>query len=410
MSVLNSKSNKGINVYGRAEIFNEVYSFNLHQIKGEPNKFTGWTKTTEEGSVSRKITWDIEKYDVLTITVPGATPEEGEEIKKIAEKMSARILKSTRNKKFFDYYNEVKKNGVIIESNNSNIIDEDDVNMEKNIIKEEIAVTKELPKTAPPKRQVSEDVKSFMKQYELTNAIDALEFAVAKYNDSLEDIALLEERLTNTKPEDPDDDPNDGQSISAIDYAELKAELKTEILAELREEMKASLSTTATTIKESTKVKLPVTKEAVITKTEEKVEKPKTKKLSELTLDDLNNMEYLKLQKLGSKLKLGSGNVTNKAELVNKIAIKLKLVKQDTAEEEVTVESLNITKINSKFSEIRANNDYTEDCYDIEEELLLDEPIEKEIDIIDQIANTKYDDPAKQKLADVILKRKGLKK
>jgi hypothetical protein len=553
MSILNNETTKRIGAFGSAEILGDVYNYRLRQDKDNEFVFRGSTVTSKGNDgkepIPRIITWDISKYDSLTITKPGATQEEGEIIKDIAKRLSIRILKAKRNKEFAKFFETVRG------KNDADVTEKDDVKVEKkNTVKEEIAVTKELPKTMPPKKVGPSDaVRTFSKENGITSTLPALELAVkllnelkaetktvvrelteeeiqqlvcdnipSEYIEAVDKVASLEKEVTRLKlkiegltydkeqltiisrdleeqrdalaherdflvnkeeavtiePEDPDDDPKGGQPIPAFNIADLKAELKTEILTELREELKTSLSTHVTApkvvglckeclceltakhtteeypniydcpecsypntlgdmyhekeevkepkaeVKTKVKVKLPVAKEVSIAKNEEKKEikkeeivaKPKSKKISELTLDDIKAMDYQKLQKLGSAIKLGAANVAGKDELLNRIAIKLKLVKPAKQTKEVivnddsVVESLKITKHISKHSSSRAANDsYTGDddsMYEIsaEEEALFNEPEAPKEETLDEKLNKKYDDPAMQSFADTLLK------
>lgn len=194
MSILNVQ--KSIKLFNeKAEILGVVYEYNLVQKRDELNKFVGSIKKTSEKGLSDGIVWDVVNYDIMTITVKGASKTQGKEIKKIAEELSKHIIsKQTRlNSDFIKFYNSCKKTPAVKES----IIEEDDVKMNNNI-KEEIAVTKEMPKTLPPKVQVSETVKDFMRTYETSKLVETLELAVAKFNDAQEDITLLEERLAES--------------------------------------------------------------------------------------------------------------------------------------------------------------------------------------------------------------------
>lgn len=452
MSVLNLKGlgNKTLKVGGNVQVDNDVLEYYLRQSdkQGEKFKFFGNLKDPNNGTpISRKIVWDIAKYDKLTMFVEGARKNDKEEINRIETIVSEFMLKKeTHRKSAFSLLYAEAKNYV----KPSNIVDEDGTIMEDETIKkpvktpevkEEIAVTIDRS-NVKKKIEVSAAVKTFMAENDSKNYIHALELAVGLLNDAHDDMAILEERLANVKPEltqkeiqdlvydnipseyiealekvnaepeDPDDDPKGGQALP-VDYSVLKAELKAEIIAELKKELNV-LSTPAEvvvdkTITKENKITLPTAKVEETKKEEEiiKKEEPKEKKkiiLAELTIEELNTSSYKKLQAIGKKLGFGVDNVVKKDELISKIADKLNLTTKSAAIDDVERKPLNINKTVSKYNTARDNNaSYTEDIDGIEEDFIA----EKKVSSDDLIKDKTYTDSGRTKMQAIILSRKN---
>jgi hypothetical protein len=387
MSILNINGvKKSVTVGGNVLINEELCKYFLKQSANNEYKFFGALTQGKKGTDkydSYKLSWDILKHNKLTMFVEGATKDDVAQINEIEMLLTNEIIEREEVKDS-NFYKLLKNKS---NKKESLIEDEEEIKMEnKTEVMKEVAVTIDKPKMP----QFSNAVKSFMKENEIKKITEALELAVVKYNDALNDIALLEERLVNTNKEvavtteDPDDDPNGGQAVPAIDYANLKAELKAEILAELKGELKA-LSTPA-----------PV---------ETKIEEPRKKlSIKDITLEDLNKMNYKNLQKVGSALKLGEANVSKIDELRKLIAAKLNLTADDF-KEEVSISKLEINnKDTSKFDYIRQTNlNYNEDTDDIVEDF---DNIKIEKSETEKLKGLTFKDPARQQLANLILNRK----
>lgn len=236
-----NKTNTGFKVAGKVELNDGVWNYFLRQNNVDEFKFFGTLYKGEkdtEDYISFRVSWDV-SYAKCTITKPGLTKEDVADHNETERFVSATIIekevmKKSKFKSLIDKYKDPKaKTTKTVVTPANNIIDE-----------EEIAVTLEVknPVEAATKTKavLPKEVKAFMKEQGCTKPSEALELAVRLYNELKSNNNTL---IADIQQEDPNDDPNGGQSIPVVpvfDTSELKATLKSEILAELREELKNS--------------------------------------------------------------------------------------------------------------------------------------------------------------------------
>lgn len=424
----------GKGVHTTLKLENQIYKISAN-ISAKDNTFMygnmfvgEWNSTAEEKTEIYKLAWKFSKHPNLMIKGTAKSDLDHLEIETvmdIAEKVKTAILEKAErtNHILFDLVNGA--------SPESNTKAESEVATDS--LEPEVEDTKEEDKIIAPEKDSTPDTsaaKAYCKSLGTTSSLAALAHLLANpktntvevtnqviktvevvkaytdeeleaimyermpaeimakvnaYDELIaenESLKLEISKLKNIQPEVKAETP---VVENNIDIAKLKAEIKSELKAELLAELNVSTKAPSqpAPIKEEKKADEKVDTNLVIpgrtTKKEETKpsapapEAPKKKSIRDLTIEDLTEMEYTKLQGLGSKLGLGAKNVAKKADLVELIAVKLK-IKAATKKESDVDTNLVLTKTsNSSLAEKRKANTWTSN-----EETMLDEILEED--------------------------------
>lgn len=403
-----------------------------------------------EDRVSNRLTWNMDKYDApaLKVNLAGTSEEDYKTFvevtyPKYVAALKTRILNVAERKGHGIYDAYIARWGteseVAMDSSEPEVKEEEKIVAPEPTIDTNMSAAKAYCKSlgttsslaalthllANPIVKTVEVVKEFTDE-ELEEIIyDRMPAEIMAKVDGYDALVIENEKLMsqiaelkNIQPEVIIKTPVVENNIDIVKLkTEIKSELKAELLAELKVSTKAP-SQPAPIVKEEKKTDDKVDTKLVIpgkaTKKEEtKVsapapapEAPKKKSIKDLTIEDLTNMDYTKLQALGSKLSLGAKNVAKKEELINLIAVKLKLktaTKIENNKESDKDTNLVLTKTsNSSLADKRKNSTWSD-----EEDAMLDEIIDEEDFSSKSTVSSKIELTAKQQALAAFLKNGG---